>query len=189
MRLFVALSISADVRRQLASLIGELRGADGKPRWVNPANLHITLKFIGQVATEQLASIRQALAAVAPPPAFDLELRGIGIFPNHRRPAVVWAGIKAPPELPELAGKIDHSLSSCGIPREKRPFAAHLTLARLKETRLSPPLWAILRESQDRWFGEMTAHEFLLMESTLKTTGAEYTTLDSFPFAAKGLDR
>jgi 2'-5' RNA ligase len=189
MRLFVALSISADVRHQLASLLGELQGADGQPRWVNPANLHITLKFIGQVAAVELASIRQALAAVAPPPAFDLELRGIGFFPNDRRPAVVWAGIAAPSELGELAERIDHALSSCGIPREKRPFLAHLTLARLKETRLSPPLRAILEKSQDRSFGEMTAHEFLLMESTLKSTGAEYTTLDSFPFAAKGMDR
>ena len=189
MRLFVALSISADVRERLTLLLEEFRQADAKPRWVNPANLHITLKFIGEMAPERLAPIRQALAAVPLPPALLLELRGIGFFPNDRRPAVVWAGIKAPPELPALAGQIDQALSSCGIPPENRPFASHLTLARLKETRLSQPLRAVLEKSKDRSFGEMTAHEFLLVESALKTTGAEYTTLDSFPFAAKGTDR
>jgi 2'-5' RNA ligase len=189
MRLFVALSISADAREHLTLLLDELRRADAKSRWVNPANLHITLKFIGEIAAERLASIRQVLAAVPPPPSLDLALRGIGFFPNDRRPAVVWAGIEAPPELSALAGQIDQALSSCGIPREKRPFSPHLTLARCKEARLSQPLRAILQESQDRLFGEMKADEFLLIESKLKSTGAEYTTLDSFPFTAKGTDR
>src|SRR5215469_14686705 len=99
MRLFVALSISVDVRQQLSLLVDELRQADSKPRWVNPANLHITLKFIGQVPAESLAAIRQSLAAVAVPPSLPLRFRGLGFFPNDRRPAVLWAGLDAPPGL------------------------------------------------------------------------------------------
>ena len=189
MRLFVALSISADVRQQLSLLVDEFRRADSKPRWVNPANLHITLKFIGEVPAERLAAIRQSLAAVPVRASVHLRLRGIGFFPNDRRPAVIWAGIDAPPELPALAGQIDEALGSCGIPREGRPFAAHVTLARSKETRLSQQLRALVEKTRDRSFGEMTAGQFHLMESRLKATGAEYTTLDSFPFAAKGMDR
>ena len=189
MRLFVALSISADVRQQLSLLLDEFRRADSKPRWVNPSNVHITLKFIGHVAADRLAVIRQALAAVPVPPPVHFRVRGIGFFPNDRRPAVIWAGIDAPPELPALAGQIDEALGSCGIPREGRPFAAHVTLARLKETRWSEPLRAAVEKYRDRSFGAVTAGQFHLMESRLKSSGAEYTTLDSFPFAAEGIDR
>jgi RNA 2',3'-cyclic 3'-phosphodiesterase len=189
MRLFVALSISADVRQQLSLLVDELRQADSKPRWVNPANLHITLKFIGQVPAESLAAIRQSLAAVVVPQLLPLRFRGLGFFPNDRRPSVLWAGLDAPPGLAELAGHIDEALSACGIPREIRPFAAHLTLARFKETHLSEGLRAVVQKSRERSFGEMTARQFHLMESRLRSTGAEYTTLDSFRLAGEGTEQ
>jgi 2'-5' RNA ligase len=186
MRLFVALPISADVRESLLSFLGELRRADSKPRWVHPDNLHLTLKFIGHVDDEHLPKIAGALQEVAAPSPIALEFRGIGFFPNDRRPAVVWAGIQAPPELAALAVRVDQSLGTCGISRETRPFAPHLTLARLKEPGLSRPLRTLIANSKDRVLGKQIAAEFHLMESKTKSTGAEYTTLRSFPFAAEG---
>jgi 2'-5' RNA ligase len=186
MRLFVALPISSHLREQLASFLGELRQADAKPRWVNPENLHVTLKFIGHCADERLADIARALEKIPPRPQIALGIRGIGLFPNDRRPAVVWAGIQAPPELASLAGQIDEVLAPCGIARETRPFVPHLTLARLKEPRLSGPLRTLVANSQDRVFGEQSAAEFQLMESKTRSTGAEYTTLHSFPFTTEG---
>jgi 2'-5' RNA ligase len=185
MRLFVALSVSADVRKSLASFLNELRQTDSKPRWVNPENLHVTLKFIGQIAGEQLPHVTSALQNVATPSGIALEIRGIGFFPNDRRPAVVWAGIQAPPELASLAAGVDEALGSCGISRETRPFAAHLTLARFKEPRMSDSVRALIVKSKDRFFGKQIATEFHLMESKTKSTGAEYTTLHSFPFTAE----
>lgn len=186
MRLFVALSISAQVRESLASLLSELRRADCKPRWVNPENLHVTLKFIGHIAPEELPNIFEALRKVATPSQIALEFRGMGFFPNDRRPTVVWAGIQASPELAALAERIDQSLAASGIPRETRPFAPHLTLARFKEPGISQPLRALLAKRRDLSFGNQIASEFHLMESKTKSTGAEYTTLHLFPFAAEG---
>jgi len=186
MRLFVALPISSQLRERLALFLGELRRADAKPRWANPENLHVTLKFIGQLADERLADVARALEKVAPRPPMALEIRGIGFFPNDRRPSVVWAGIEAPPELASLAAQIDEALAPCGVARETRPFLAHLTLARLKQPRLSGPLRALVANSRDRLFGGQIATEFQLMESKTKSTGAEYTTLHSFPFTGEG---
>ena len=185
MRLFVALSVSAEVRDSLASLLNQLRRADSKPRWVNPANLHVTLKFIGNSPDERLPKIIDSLRKVVTPVRLAVDVRSIGFFPNDRRPAVIWAGIEAPPELALLAQRVDHVLTACGISAETRPFAAHLTLARLKEPRLSEPLRAAIANNKDQVFGRQIATQFHLMESKTKSAGAEYTTLHSFPFTTE----
>jgi len=177
------------VRATFAALLGELRRTDSKPRWVQPENLHITLKFIGHVADEKLPPIYNALAAIPVPPPIAIEFHGLGFFPNVRRPTVVWAGLQLLPELAALAGRIDNALAVCGVPHEPRPFAAHLTLARLKETRLSDALRAQIENAQGRSFGNQTVRDFHLIESKLKSTGAEYTTLRSFPFTAEGINQ
>ena len=182
MRLFVALSISAEVRDSLASLLIQLHRADPKPRWVNPTNLHVTLKFIGSSPDEQLPNIIDSLGKVGTPAGIPIDVRSIGFFPNDRRPAVIWAGIEAPPELAMLAQRVDQVLTACGISAETRPFAAHLTLARLKESRLSEALRAAIANSKDQLFGRQISTQFHLMESKTKSGGAEYTTLHSFPF-------
>lgn len=184
----MALQLSAEVRATFAALLGEFRRTDSKPRWVNPENLHITLKFIGHVANEKLPLIYEALATAAAPPPMIIEFHGLGFFPNARRPTVVWAGMRPLTELTALAGRIDNALAVCGVPLETRPFAPHLTLARLKETRLSDALRAQIENAQNRSFGKQTVRDFHLIESKLKSTGAEYTTLRSFPFAAQGIN-
>lgn len=189
MRIFVALSISAEARDVFSAVLAEFRRADPKTRWIDPANLHVTLKFIGNVATEKLPPIEQALATITGLRPFELELRGLGFFPNERRPAVIWAGIAAPPELAALATKIDEVVSTCGIPRETRPFAPHLTLARFKEPRLPEALLTQASHLRDRFFARQSVGEFQLMESRLKSGGAEYTTLRTFPFSAQGMAR
>jgi len=189
MRLFVALQLSAEMRDTFAALLGELRRADPKPRWAEPKNLHITLKFIGHIAAEKRPLICHALAAVPAPPPMTIEFHGLGFFPNARRPTVVWAGLRAFQELAALAGKIVTALALCGVSPETHPFAPHLTLARLKDTGLSDALRAQIERAQNRSFGKQTVREFHLIESKLKSSGAEYTTLRSFPFAAEGINQ
>jgi 2'-5' RNA ligase len=189
MRLFVALSISDKVRENLVSLLDQLRRADSRPRWTNPLNLHVTLKFIGQVPEEKLSSINQALSTVVQTAELALSFRGLGFFPNDRRPAVVWAGVQGPPELAALADSIDESLAWCGIPRKTRPFSPHLTLARCQGTPLPEPLRTQIQIFKGHSFGKQIAREFQLMESKLKPSGAEYTTLRSFPFAVEELNQ
>jgi 2'-5' RNA ligase len=187
-RLFVALEIPSAVRENLAALINELRAADAsssknKARWVRPENLHVTLKFIGNVDAGELDAIRAALAEVRSGSAVELRFRGLGFFPNEKRPRVLWDGMEASPNLATLAADIDARLEKLGIPRETREFSPHLTLARFDPPGISAKLCAAGLENAAREFGASRTGEFHLFESKTRPTGAEYTRLSSFSFA------
>ncbi len=190
MRLFVALEIPSAVRDNLAALIKELGTLETpspgrKARWVRPANLHVTLKFIGEVPPAKLDAIRDALSTVRSEQPAYLRFRGLGFFPSEKRSRVLWAGIEASPNLVPLAGDIDGRLETLGVARERRRFTPHLTLARFEPPGISEKLGARVRENVTRDFGVLRTSEFLLIESKLKPSGAEYTTLQSFRFAAE----
>jgi RNA 2',3'-cyclic 3'-phosphodiesterase len=187
-RLFVALEIPCAVRDNLTALMNELRAADAsssknKARWVRPENLHVTLKFIGNVDAGKLDAIRAALAEVCSGSAVELRFRGLGFFPNEKRPRVLWAGIEASSNLAPLAASIDARLEKVGIPRETREYSPHLSLARFDPPGISERLHAAVQESVGREFGAVRTGEFHLFESKTRPTGAEYTRLASFSFA------
>jgi RNA 2',3'-cyclic 3'-phosphodiesterase len=189
-RLFVALEIPSAVRDNLAALIKELRSLEPassvkKVRWVRSENLHVTLKFIGETAPERLEAIGTALSTVRSPQPAELRFRGLGYFPNEKRARVLWVGIEAPPNLAAIAGDVDQHLETVGFPRESRPFTPHLTLARLEPPGIARVLHAAVLARMTREFGVLHTREFHLIESQLKPSGAEYTTLRSFPFAAE----
>lgn len=191
MRLFVALEIPSTVRDNLAIVLSEFRTADqpsskSRARWVRPENLHVTLKFIGHVDAGKLDAIREALDAVRSDSPFDVRFRSVGFFPNERRPRVLWVGMEASPSLAPLAKDIDSRLGPLGIPLETRDFTPHLTLARFDPPGISDKLRAAVQKSAEREFGGCRANEFRLMESKLRPSGAEYTTLQTFRFAAEG---
>lgn len=190
MRLFVALEIPASVRESLATLIEQLREiasrvSDRRPRWVRAENLHVTLKFIGEVAPEKLDGIRSALSPLRSDLPVGMTFRGLGFFPDEKRPKVFWAGIAASRNLAALAADIDGALSARGIPRETREFAPHLTLARFEPPGLHESLREAIQAAQSSEFGAFQTREFHLIESKTKPTGAEYTVLQSFTFAAE----
>jgi len=184
MRLFVALEIPSDVRENLAALLRSLRAVSPQTCWVRPENLHVTLKFIGEVPETRLADIRGALASVRSEQSVALDFRGLGFFPNEKHPRVFWAGIEASSNLKTLAADVDGATEKLGIPRERHPFSPHLTLARFEPPRLPEKLRAAIQENSDRDFGSLRTSQFHLIESKLKPCGAEYTTLESFRLAA-----
>ena len=190
MRLFVALEIPAAVRDNLATQIEELRElsakvADKRPRWVRRENLHVTLKFIGEVSPAKLESIRGALSTIRSDGPVDLNFRGLGFFPNEQHPRVLWAGLDASANLSPLAENIDRALETQGIARERRAFTPHLTLARIEPPGLHEKLRAAIQKNGAREFGSFQTREFHLIESKLKPAGAEYTTLASYPFTSE----
>jgi len=103
-RLFVALEIPTTTRENLATLIAFLRAITREPRWVRSDNLHVTLKFLGEVAEEKIAAIRSALSDVRSGEPVQLRFCDLGFFPNEKHPRVFWAGIEASPNLKTLAG-------------------------------------------------------------------------------------
>lgn len=185
MRLFVALEIPSAVRESLAELIRELRPIASQAKWVRAENLHVTLKFIGEVANEKLKVIRTALGQVRTELQVTLDFCGLGFFPNEKHPRVLWVGIKASANLSVLAAEIERATEELCILREKRPFSPHLTLARFESTRLSDPFRSAIAENAAREFGSLRTNQFHLIESKLKPSGAEYTTLQSFRFASE----
>jgi 2'-5' RNA ligase len=190
MRLFVALEITSSVRENLAALIDNLRAVAPQAKWVRPENLHVTLKFIGEVPdtkTAEVASILRVLCGVyqgVRSHPVNLCFRGLGFFPDDKRPRVFWLGIEASANLKGLSADIGKVTEKLGIPNERRPFSPHLTLARFEPPRLPEKLSVAIQESAKRDFGSLHAREFHLIESKLKSSGAEYTTLESFAFAA-----
>jgi 2'-5' RNA ligase len=187
-RLFVALEIPAAVRDNLAAQVKQLRDlsaqvADKRPRWVRSENLHVTLKFIGEVAPAKIDGIRGVLSNISSSAPVDLQFRGLGFFPDEKHPRVLWAGLNPSANLSSLAGDIDRAIGTLGIARETRAFIPHLTLARLEPPGLHEKLRAAIQKNSECEFGSFQAREFHLIESKLKSTGAEYTSLASFLFA------
>ena len=176
------------MRDNLAALIEELRATDAssaknKARWVRGQNLHVTLKFIGEVDAARIDAIRTALGEVSAGGAVELRFRGLGFFPNDKRPRVLWAGIEASPNLAPLAREIDARLEKLGIARETREFAPHLTLARFDPPGISETLRSAAQGDGARKFGDFRTAEFHLFESKTRPAGVEYTRLSSFSFA------
>ena len=185
MRLFIAIEIPSEIRKGFAAFLSELRAVAPTAKWVRAENLHVTLKFLGHTDPSNLEKIVNALRAIRNSQPVTLEFRGLGFFPNERRPRVFWAGMDSSPNLQPLGQDIDRSMNALGFSLEERPFAPHLTLARFNPPGLPPALAAALKQHASRKFGSVTAREFHLIESKLKPSGAEYTTLQSFSFVAE----
>ena len=183
MRLFVALEIPSTVRENLATLLISMRAIAKEPRWVRAENLHVTLKFLGEVAESKINAVRSALGEIRSDKPVSLEFCGLGFFPNEKHPRVLWAGMEAQPNLKTLAGDIERALEKLGVPREKREFSPHLTLARFERPRLPEALRKLIDDNEQRGFGSLRTNEFHLIQSRLKPAGAEYTTVATFPFA------
>lgn len=182
-RLFVALEIPSAVRQNLATLLSSFRAITKEPRWVRAENLHVTLKFLGEIAEGNVDAVRGALTEIRSDKLVALEFRGLGFFPNEKHPRIFWAGMEASPNLKTLAGNVEEAVEKFGIPREKREFSPHLTLARFERPRLPEALRKLIADNQQCEFGSLRTNEFHLIHSRLKPTGAQYTTLATFQFA------
>jgi RNA 2',3'-cyclic 3'-phosphodiesterase len=185
MRLFIALDIPADVRERLSQYVERVRPLAPEARWARIEQLHVTLKFIGEVSETKVAEIKSALAPVKSA-AFQVEFKETGFFPNPRSARVFWAGVHASEALPQLALAVESAVEKLGIAREKRAYHAHLTLARAPEGRDSKSCFRLLQErlsAEDQpEFGTMTAREFFLYQSQIMRGGARYTKLQRFGF-------
>jgi 2'-5' RNA ligase len=180
LRCFVALGLPESLRESVAAYFArEGRGVPGV-RWAGGAHLHLTLKFLGEVAADLLPAVRAAVdATLADEGPFTVELRGAGAFPSIQRPRVVWVGLGAgAAEATTLADSLERSLAPLGFAPEERPFAPHLTVGRVKapgsDRAALPRLIAAVR---DRVWGEAVVREAHLVRSELFPAGPRYSIL------------
>ena len=183
MRLFIAIAIPREIRAAYEAMIREFRGIVPRAKWVRAENLHVTLKFLGETLPTKLDALRNVLAEVRSPEPVRLEFRGLGFFPDEKRPRVFWARMEASANLKLLATDVDRATHQLGFSLEERPFTPHLTLARFDPPGVAPRLLEAIRARNAQSLGAVTPTEFHLIESKLKPAGAEYTTLQTFHFA------
>jgi 2'-5' RNA ligase len=166
-----------DVRARLAAAVERLQPVAPGVAWVARDNVHLTLKFLGAVDNDRLAALESSLAsAAAGQVPFDLTVHGLGAFPSRIRARVLWAGIGAgAAELAALAARVDAALAALGFARETRPFAAHVTLGRVREPRANPRLAAALEAGGP--LGGQRVARISLMRSDLSPRGARYSEL------------
>ncbi len=174
-----------DVRQRLAAEIERLRPHAADVAWVAPANLHLTLKFLGQVDEARVPAVAAALAtAAAGHRGFDVLVRGLGAFPSPARPRVLWAGLAEDAgRLRALAESVDDACGGLGFPRETRAFAGHVTLGRVREPRRRPTLADALARGGE--FGRVRVARVTLMRSELSPRGARYSELATGPLAVQ----
>ena len=184
MRLFVAVPFPAEVKNELGKLIDDWRKEKDKVGWVKKENLHLTLKFLGDTPVEKLEGLRKNLAAsLNGPTAFTASLSGAGAFPNLNRARVIWIGVSEGKEkLSGLAQKVEEATRPLGFPAEEREFSAHLTVGRVKDSRLSDRLLAKVRACTFEAKGIIVS-EAVLYQSELAPGGSIYTPLAHFELA------
>jgi RNA 2',3'-cyclic 3'-phosphodiesterase len=176
-RLFVAVDLSEEVKGELVQLWSGLPGT----RWVTREQLHLTLRFIGDVEAQLQGKIDAALRQVGGEP-FSMVLRQVGHFGRPAR--VLWVGMENVPELLVLQQRVETALVRLAIAPEERPFSPHITLARLKGT---PPSLLASYEGQHRSFAAtpFTVTEFHLYSSTLSSSGAIHRREGTYPLRGR----
>ena len=166
-RLFVAIRPPAAIREKLRSITGGIEGA----RWQNDAQLHLTLRFIGEVDRHRAEDIAAALGSVNSPP-LDLTLNSVGMFERRGRVDALWAGVAPHDALRALHNKVDRACVAVGVPPDQRAYLPHITLARLN--RSSGPADDFLSLNAGLSSAPFTIGEFGLFESELGREGAVY---------------
>ncbi len=191
-RAFIAVELSEPVRQAVAGFQEELAKARADVKWVKTANLHLTLKFLGEIQEEQLPVLQQALQdAVKEFKPFTIQLEGIGAFPKTTYPRVVWVGIQTgKEELTKLASAVEAACHSVGFPEEDRllqqaqdrSFSPHLTIGRVRSRDRLAALVKQLQTAEFQASSPTLVDHITLFQSTLSPHGPTYTPLASLPF-------
>jgi 2'-5' RNA ligase len=182
-RSFLAIELTEGLRDSLEALRKKVDSPAFDVRWVRPENVHLTLRFFGEVSQEELARISQAaLHAAEQAEPFPMVLAGLGAFPARGSARVVWVGVKDPEPLLSLENRLSQGLERANWPPPDKPFRPHLTLGRLKSQRGQGTLRKVLEENREVAVGQMRVEHLTLIQSELRPAGPIYTTLDRFRF-------
>ena len=186
-RTFIAVELSPEVRAEAVRLVDLLRPAGGDAKWVERQNMHLTLKFLGDVREEAIADVCRVVSKTAAEfQPMDVTVSGAGAFPDLRRPRTLWIGVtQGEPELVRLQTALERALAKRGFPKEHRAFHPHLTIGRIRES--GPPmgeLGQLIKDHADFVAGGSTVREVVVFASHLSSSGPTYEPLARAPLGA-----
>jgi 2'-5' RNA ligase len=183
-RTFIAIELPETITRAISEIQEGIKSYGFNIRWVRPENIHLTLKFLGDIKEDETDKIARVIfESVRTCSPISLSAKGIGVFPGIKRPRVIWVGVSGQINpLFKLQKKLEDGLKGLGFKKEKRAFRAHLTLGRIKDRIDSKRFGGTLRTFGGFESETFIADEIILYKSELKPTGAVYTQLVSVPF-------
>ena len=175
MRCFIAIELPPAVKSALGSLLEELKKSPADIRWVNPNNIHLTLKFLGNVNEKNIPGVINIMdAACKQYQPLTLELKGLGIFPDINRPRILWIGAEGNSVLKGLQRDIEYGMAKIGFEREDRKFTAHLTLGRFRSLRGKEDILEKIKLRGNVSLGAINVSSISLMKSDLSPEGSRY---------------
>jgi len=186
-RLFLAVDLPPSAKEACGRITRELKKTGADVRWVEDANFHVTLKFLGDVTEDRVQDIADACAATGKNHRiFSFSLSGLGAFPSVTAPRVLWVGVRtAEQPFEHLAQDLDDALARIGFDKEERTFHPHVTIGRVRSPRNRVHLIEVLAENKDAFLPQdIPAHGITLFESQLTPQGAVYTAVQTLPLAA-----
>ncbi len=185
-RSFFAIELSAEIATGVRRIQGALQERATGVRWVRPEGIHLTLKFLGEVEPDRIETIvHKAEEIIQGVGSFAVEIRGGGGFPTAQNPRVIWIGVEDHSGmLKQLQARLEAGMAELGFTQERRGYAPHLTVGRLRSGKGSKTVAQALDALSASDLGNMEVREVILFRSHLKPTGAEYTKLGSFPLEA-----
>ncbi len=187
LRSFIAVEVPAEIQKTISQSLAPLQQSLPKPliRWVAPQNVHLTLKFLGDVSPINLERLAEAIRIEAEAhQAFSMSVGGIGAFPNSRRPRVIWIGLEAPAALAALQRGVEAASASLGYVAENRPFSPHLTVGRVGQSISVADLHKIhtaLDGMEVGELGQVQVEAIHIFKSDLHPGGSVYTPLYVLP--------
>ena len=187
MRLFFAVDIPHDIRQAAGEAASAMSTPKGMVKWTRPDNIHLTLKFLGEAPSDKLEAIITAARKVASAyKGMEVEVCGMGVFPDNRKPRIIWLGTKGETDrLGQLADELDEAMAQVEFEREKRPFSPHLTIGRVRDPKAGKMIGGALAKHQQTVFGSFHVEKFNLYESQLAPQGPIYTVVSQFWLGAE----
>ncbi len=188
MRCFIAISLPEELKAKISGIQEKLKAAGADVSWTRPEGMHLTLKFLGDIEEKRIPKIERVLdMAVDGISTFSLSVSGMGIFPDMRRPRVVWIGLKEEGgNLIRLQNGVEEELKKIGFPTENRRFTPHITLGRIRSNRNTEKLLRLIDNEKSADTGRFEVSEIHLIKSELKPAGAVYTKLYSAMLSTGG---
>ena len=182
MRTFIAIPLPAQIKKRLSDLQDQLRASGAEVKWVEPQNIHLTLKFLGERDEKKIEKIMAVLDdTVKGKLRFSIRISQLGAFPRIDSPRVIWVGIsQGEEETKIIAQELEEKIARLGIPKEDRPFSSHITLGRTRSAKNLENLVRELNNAGVNWKTEgleFTVNQITLFKSTLTSRGPTYETL------------